>query len=204
MTDLLTNVAEKLSLQREDIVGIGSSSIFWTLLYIGTMQLPIPLKNKYGTLTKQNELDIQNRFVSLIHGTVLAVFAGYAFYFTPGQCGDVNSQYEKNLIYIAVGYFIYDFLCMAYYGLLDSTMILHHTATATGMTFGLVMGKSANMIIGGMFIAEVSNPPMHFRVMLKHLGLRYSKAYETSEITFIMLYTFGRIVLGCYQVWSVC
>ena len=102
------------------------------------------------------------------------------------------------MIYVAVGYFIYDFLCMAYYGLLDLTMVIHHMSTATGMTFGLVVGASANVIVGGMFIAEVSNPAMHFRVMLKHLGLRYSKAYETSEIIFITLYTFGRIILGCY------
>jgi len=59
------------------------------------------------------------------------------------------------------------------------------------------------MVVGGMFIAEVSNPPMHVRIMLKHLGLRYSKAYESMEITFILLYSFGRIFLGSYQVWSV-
>ena len=92
---------------------------------------------------------------------------------------------------------------MAYYGLLDTTMILHHTMTATGMSLALITGTSASLVVNGMFIAEVSNPPMHIRVMLRHLGLRYSKFYEICEIWFIMLYTYGRIILGVYIVWEV-
>jgi hypothetical protein len=116
----------------------------------------------------------------------------------------VNTRYEKMLIYTSVGYFTYDFLCMAWYGLLDVTMIIHHTVVAMGMSLALVQGRNASLVVGGMFIAEVSNPPMHVRVMLRHLGLRYSKAYEWCEIWFIMLYTFGRIIVGLYQVHQVC
>ena len=93
---------------------------------------------------------------------------------------------------------------MAWYGLLDATMVIHHTVVAMGMTLALSQGITANLVVGGMFIAEVSNPPMHIRVMLRHLGLRYSKAYEVCEIWFIMLYTFGRIIVGVYQVHQVC
>ena len=142
--------------------------------------------------------------VSTVHGTILMVFAGYQFYFFPGQCGDSNTSYERALLVTSIGYFIYDFLCMAWYGLLDATMILHHTVTAVGMSSALVQGVSGNLVVGGMFIAEVSNPAMHVRVMLRHLGLRYSKAYEFMEIQFILLYTFGRILMGSYQVWQVC
>lgn len=87
---------------------------------------------------------------------------------------------------------------MAWYGLLDATMIIHHTVTATGMSSALVQGVSANLVVGGMFIAEVSNPAMHARVMLRHLGMRYTRAYEFMEISFILLYTFGRILMGSY------
>lgn len=87
---------------------------------------------------------------------------------------------------------------MAWYGLLDAAMIMHHGITIIGMSIALAQGVSANLVVGGMFIAEASNPPMHLRVILKHLGLRYSKAYEFFEISFILLYTFGRIFMGVY------
>lgn len=116
----------------------------------------------------------------------------------------MNTQFQKNLIYVAVGYFMYDFICMAAYGLLDWAMTLHHFFTSVGMTLALVNGNSGNMIVFGMFIAEVSNPAMHIRTILRHLGLRYTKAYEAFEISFIMLYGYARLFLGTSMVWRVC
>lgn len=114
----------------------------------------------------------------------------------PGSCGDINSLYEKRLLYCAVGYFTYDLLAMAYYGLLDMAMVIHHGVCIFGMTYPLVQGVSGNFVVCGMFVAECSNPPMHIRVILRHLGLRYTKAYETAEISFILLYCFGRLLMG--------
>jgi hypothetical protein len=185
-----------------DYVGITSSFTFWTALYIFVTYLPIPLKGKYSALSKKSELDIQNRAISWIHGLALLIFSGNQIFFNPGQCGDPNSTYEKRLIYTAVGYFAYDFVCMGYYGLLDSAMFFHHILTAFGMCTCLMYGNSANLIIFGMFAAEVSNPMMHMRVILKHLGLRYTKAYEACEIGFIVLYFYGRIICGASCLWQ--
>lgn len=108
------------------------------------------------------------------------------------------------LIYTAVGYFIYDFTALCYYGLVDKTMVIHHGICIIGMSMPLTYNKSANYIVMGMFIAESSNPFMHVRVILKHYGLRYTKAYETMEITFMMLYIYGRILLGISVVSNTC
>jgi len=108
------------------------------------------------------------------------------------------------LIYTAVGYFLYDFTAMAYYGLLDKTMVIHHAICIVGMSLPLTYDMSANFIVMGMFIAESSNPFMHVRVILKHYGLRYTKAYECMEITFMSLYMYGRILLGAGVVWNTC
>lgn len=132
------------------------------------------------------------------------MFGAYEFYFNPGQCGDINSNYENNLIYVAVGYFMYDFCCMAYYGLLDWAMFFHHILTAVGMSCALVSGNSATLIVFGMFVAELSNPAMHLRTILRHLGLRYSKIYEAFEIGFIMLYCYARLFVGAFLVWKTC
>lgn len=108
------------------------------------------------------------------------------------------------MIYIAVGYFLYDFAAMAYYGLLDKTMTIHHWICIVGMSLPLTYDMSANYIVMGMFIAESSNPFMHVRCILKHYGMRYTKAYETMEITFMLLYIYGRILLGLSVVFNTC
>jgi len=142
--------------------------------------------------------------ISFLHGFTLLFLSGYEFYFSPGECGSKNTNYEKTLIYIAVGYFLYDFTAMAYYGLLDSTMTIHHWICIIGMSLPLTYDLSANFIVQGMFIAEGSNPFMHVRCILKHYGLRYTKSYETAEITFMLLYIYGRILIGLSVVYNTC
>ena len=108
------------------------------------------------------------------------------------------------MIYIAVGYFIYDLVAMAIYGLVDFAMFFHHMTCIVGMTYPLTYGMSANYVVRGMFVAECSNPCMHIRVILKHYGLRYTRAYEMMEISFIILYLFGRMLVGAALVWQNC
>ena len=48
----------------------------------------------------------------------------------------------------------------------------------------------------GLFVAEVSNPPMHMRIMLKHIGLRYSRSYEVAELCYFTFFFIGRMVIG--------
>ena len=37
---------------------------------------------------------------------------------------------------------------------------------------------------------------MHVRLILKNMGLRYTKMYELLEITYIVLYMYGRLFVG--------
>ena len=155
-------------------------------------------------MSVKDELDVKNRLVSILHGLILVFFAGYEFYFKPGSCGDDNTSFEQRLMTISVGYFIYDFLCMAYYGLLDMTMIIHHLICIVGMSMSICFEHSANSIVNAMFIAEVSNPAMHLRTILKLYRLTYTKAYELMEISFMLLYIYGRLLVGPSITWSTC
>lgn len=189
-------------LTKEDAMGIATSFVFWTTLYIIVEQLPLPFAKKNPNLSRNQALDVKNRIVSTVHGLTLVIFSAHEFYFYPGSCGDPNTTYEKRLIYCAVGYFIYDFLAMAYYGLLDVAMSFHHWSCIIGMSLPLTYGMSGNYIVQGMFVAEASNTFMHARIMLRHYGLRYTRAYETMEILFMIIYIFGRIIMGTYTTWS--
>ena len=108
------------------------------------------------------------------------------------------------MIYWSVGYMFYDFFAMAYYGLLDKAMTFHHWLCIFGMSYPLTYGMSANYIVMGMFVAEISNPPMHIKGILRVYGSRYTKCYEAMEISFLMLYIFGRILNGTSLVWLTC
>ena len=173
-------------------------------MYIIVAYLPLLGKPSFVTLSKIDDLDVRNRMISFVHGLTLLIFSGYQFYMFQGSCGDPNTTYEKRLIYTAVGYFLYDFSALCYYGLVDAAMIVHHSICIVGMTLPLTYGMSANYIVMGMFIAESSNPFMHVRVILKHYGLRYTKAYECMEITFMCLYMYGRILVGASVVFNTC
>ncbi len=85
----------------------------------------------------------------------------------------------------SASYFLYDFIAMAYYGILDKSMTIHHNICIFGMTMVVLTGQSANSLVSAAFVAEISNPPMHIRMMLKHLNKRYTKAYECAELSYI-------------------
>lgn len=179
----------------EDIQMIIFSLIVWVLIWLVVAHLPLP-KFKCKELSPLDELDVRNRAVSFIHGLILVIFSGYHFYFIHGSCGDLNRQYEKNLMYVAAGYFIYDYFAMVYYGLVDITMTFHHWVCIISLTLPFTYGMSGNYILMAMYVAEGSNPFMHLRTILRHFGLRYTKAYESMEISFMLFYIYGRILVG--------
>eukprot|EP00356_Strombidium_inclinatum_P001471 CAMPEP_0170509402 /NCGR_PEP_ID=MMETSP0208-20121228/65198_1 /TAXON_ID=197538 /ORGANISM="Strombidium inclinatum, Strain S3" /LENGTH=184 /DNA_ID=CAMNT_0010792761 /DNA_START=498 /DNA_END=1052 /DNA_ORIENTATION=- len=164
--------------------------------------MPLLFKPKAAVLKKSQELDVKNRMVSFVHGFIVMLLAAKEFYVTPGSCGDDNTPYERLTLHILCGYFTYDFLAMAYYGLLDKAMTIHHSICILGIMISFSENRAGNYIITGTYIAEVSNTCMHARVILRHYGLRYTRAYEVTEITFIMLYIYARILAGPSVVWS--
>jgi len=156
------------------------------------MCLPLPDSH----LKRNHMLDMRNRIVSFFHGSIILAFSGYHMYFLHSDCGASNTSLERNIIVTACGYYIYDFVAIAYYSLLDMGMSIHHIMCVLGFVIMMCQGNSAGFLINALFSAEVSNPVMHVRMVLKHMGLRHTKAYEVTELAYIMLFIFGRGFLG--------
>jgi hypothetical protein len=155
-------------------------------------------------LPREDWLDLRNRIVSIIHGTAIMFLSGYNTYFAHSACGEKNTNFETFLLQFSDGYFLYDLLAMAYLGILDKSMLIHHSICIGGLTGGLITKTSADILVSALFLTEISNPAMHFRVILRLLGLRYTKAYEVAEYTYMILYIFGRVGLGLpvlYRTW---
>ena len=134
--------------------------------------------------------------VSFIHGILMLMLTLHFLLTYDYRCGSLTSQREYSILVISSGYFSYDFLSMAWFGLLDLDMTIHHLLCISGMVWTLSLGKGANFIVGGLFVAEVSNPAMHMRIMLKHIGLRYARAYEIAEFCYFVMFFIGRFIIG--------
>lgn len=77
---------------------------------------------------------------------------------------------------------------MAYFRMLDFDMTIHHFMCIFGMGGTLMSGNTAFSPISGLFVTEISNPIMHARMVLKHLGKRYTKSYELAELSYICMF----------------
>jgi hypothetical protein len=114
----------------------------------------------------------------------------------PNTCGDGTTRFEYFILVNSGGYFLYDMLCMAYFKLLDLDMTIHHSLCVGGICVVLADGHDAGFVVAGLFVAEVSNPAMHVRVMLRNIGKRYTRAYEVAEYSYFFMFFFGRILAG--------
>ena len=83
-------------------------------------------------------------------------------------------------------------------------MIFHHGICIAGMYTSVHYGTSANDLLAGSFACETSNAPMHFRLIIKTLGLRYSKMYEYAEYMYFALYIYFRGYMASPVVFGIC
>jgi hypothetical protein len=115
---------------------------------------------------------------------------------------DFNTFESNILIITSMSYFAYDFLACLYYDLSDTGLVVHHTTALVGYSFVLlsriggvlsVCTDYLNLyILDGLLCAEISNCPMHIRVILRNLNLRYTLTYELCESIYLLSYMLFR------------
>ena len=80
-------------------------------------------------MKRKDYIDVRNRQVSFLHG-LMGCYAGlYKLLFDEGACGAQFTDFEYWVLTSSCGYFSFDLISMAYFGLLDFDMTLHHGAT---------------------------------------------------------------------------
>ena len=85
-------------------------------------------------------LDMRNRMVSFIHGIGMFVACGHYAATEAYFCGSLTTETEYVILVTSCGYFSYDFLSMAWFGLLDLDMTIHHLLCISGMLVTLAKG----------------------------------------------------------------
>jgi len=143
--------------------------------------------------------------VSTLHGLYTFIAIGYHFYRDRPEYGSQNTPLQHIIIITSAGYVIYDTIACLYYKLFDWGLIIHHSMVLFGYWACQYYGYSTEGLTG-LFYAEASNAPMHFRMMLKQLKLRYTALYEFLEIMYIVIYIVFRGVLATrlfFDCWAV-
>ena len=171
-----------------------TASTFWWLI----VQL---ICNKYPDLSGYNMnhaqiIDMRNRLMCFVHGLSILCLSAYHTLFNFTECGDPTSPFEHFVLTYSTGFFIFDTLAMAYYGLLDREMFVHHLVCAANLSTNLIQGVGANYSVLALFVAEISNPSMNSKNILRAIGKRYTKAYEAAEYSYFASFFFGRFMLG--------
>ena len=169
------------------------SIAFWTVVQIAFFQFPNLDAYK---MSRGDYLDFRNRMVSFIHGLACLCLSGYHMVYMRTDCGESKNFIEYITLVMSGGYFTYDLLGMAWFSILDLDMGVHHFLCISGIIAVLVQDIGCGHVVMGLFVAEVSNPAMHLRILLRHLGKRYTRGYEMAEYTYFTTFFFGRIVIG--------
>ena len=157
--------------------------------------------NKFPDLSSYNlswnaVVDMRNRQMCFVHGLTILILSAYQTLFIFSECGDPTTPYEHFVLTLSSGFFIFDTLAMAWYGLLDREMLVHHAVCVFNLSTNLIQGVGANYSVLALFVAEISNPAMNTKNILRAIGKRYTRAYEFAEYSYFVTFFFGRFILG--------
>lgn len=142
-------------------------------------------------LGKKKIDDVKNRIVSIAHGLFAFFVTGYHIYRDNPQYAEPATPIQHIIMLTSCAYFTYDFIACAFYGLADMGLVLHHGMVLIGIMSCEMMNNCTTGLLG-LFLAEVSNFPMHFRAILRTLKMRYTKLYELSECLYMGTYLMAR------------
>lgn len=178
---------------QQDLTNITICVISWTLLYLllkKTVTLAPLLGMKQYSVTQ--EIELKNRFVSIVHGLVAIYFTTYFFYTDKLVCGELNNEYQRKVIIFSLSYFIYDTFCLIAEGLLDGIIAFHHLITGLALLIPLIEGRAGNFLLIAIYCGEFATPALHITDILRMTGRRYTLAYEASEAMLIFGFFYSR------------
>jgi hypothetical protein len=183
-------------IDREYIQIITISNILWWLCYFIVEKL-------WKIEGKSKDIhDTKTRVISIIHASLMFWVSVYdVLYFQSDKCGDNNSYFQNFFMSASLAYFLYDLINCIRLDVSCNEMVIHHLFCMIGYYSGILYNNSANEMLRALVVAEISNPVMHIRMILKNFGLKNSKLYLVLELIYMVIYIFARMVYGtmvCY------
>ena len=89
------------------------------------------------------------------------------------------------------GYFLYDFIRSLMYDTKHNrAMLVHHLVCILFTSASLVSGLSGTEINFSLFLAELTNPMLQVRWLMRNAGTREGVLYELNQVLFLKLFSF--------------
>ena len=117
-------------------------------------------------------------------------------HYNPPECGMINNKLQRHCLILSISYFCYDSCCMYLEGTIDQFIYIHHFFSFFGLWVPYIENQNGIYSMIGIFVTEISNPTMNAKNLLKIMGKRHTRAFEVSEISFLICYFIGRAILS--------
>lgn len=172
------------------IIVLISHLSWWTLL---ALSLKLNIKHE----KKKLYYDTKTRIVSILHASLIFWLCLYdVVFFQSDKCGSDNYFFQNFILLISFSYFAYDIIACIWLDCSDNEMIYHHVSVMLAYYCSLAFNNSASEMMRALIVAEVTNPIMHLRVIIKNVGLKDTKIYIILDYVYMVMYVIARMIYG--------
>ncbi|KAJ8630199.1 hypothetical protein MRB53_023522 [Persea americana] len=112
--------------------------------------------------------------------------------------GSKSSPWQMQTLAMTLSYLIYDFLCCLFDNHISLDNSVHHIVSIVGIGAGLVYEMCGSEMVVALWLTEISSPFLHIRELLKELGYKDTDLNLIADITFAVVFSVARMVVGPY------
>ncbi|XP_062206990.1 uncharacterized protein LOC133908834 isoform X1 [Phragmites australis] len=160
----------------------------------------------YGSLTKIQKLEWNNRGMSTVHAIFITVMSVYLAFFSnlfsdqlDGPVTFRSSNLSNFTLGVSVGYFITDLAMIfwVYPSLGGMEYVLHHMLSLISIVYAMYSGEG-QLYTYMVLISETTTPGINLRWFLDTAGMKRSKAYLVNGVTMFVAWLMARKILFVY------
>ncbi|XP_078601813.1 TLC domain-containing protein 4-B-like [Branchiostoma floridae x Branchiostoma japonicum] len=178
------------------VVTAASSCATWMSIFAFSPVLFAWLSSAYRSLSEDRQRLVDNHFKTVVHGTVVAALAWYAYTYTDippeGVWLDAPLVRFESAVYF--GYLLSDLIQTAIYPHVSNIEFVSHHVLSLYSSFIAASYPAMPYYANICHMMQLSNPSAFFRVILEDLGLKGSKYYTWNGITLLVTCFISRIL----------
>ncbi|XP_073107629.1 uncharacterized protein [Elaeis guineensis] len=181
--------------------------IFMCKMAYDLTQLISPFYYKgYGSLTKIQRIEWNNRGMSSTHAIFITIMSLYLVFYSDlfsdhleGLVTFRSSNLSTFTLGVSVGYFITDLAMIfwLYPSLGGVEYILHHLLSVSALAYAMLSGEG-QLYTYMVLISETTTPGINLRWFLDTAGMKRSSAYLVNGIMMFVAWLVARILLFIY------
>uniref|UniRef100_A0A0E0C879 TLC domain-containing protein n=1 Tax=Oryza meridionalis TaxID=40149 RepID=A0A0E0C879_9ORYZ len=166
----------------------------------------------YGSLTKIQKLEWNNRGMSTVHAMFITLMSVYLVFFSnlfsdelDGPVTVRSSNLSNFTLGVSLGYFIADLamLSWAYPSLGGMEYVLHHLLSIISLVYA-IYSEEGQLYTYMVLISETTTPGINLRWFLDTVGMKRSKAYLVNGVTMFVAWLVKQMrTFSCILIFAV-